>query len=98
MSKRGIGIGTEVAPNALEARHGAGQRRHRWRGFAARQMADASADAARKVPARSQPQCGPVELGISERAHYRDIVAITAKGVPIYGVDIDVLQFVVTVG
>jgi len=40
----------------------------------------------------------PLELGISERPHYRDIVAITAKGVPIYGVDIDVLQFVVTVG
>ena len=31
-----IGVGTEVAPNDLETRHGAGQRRHRWRGFAAR--------------------------------------------------------------
>src|SRR4029077_4373760 len=37
----------------------------------------------------------PVELGISERPHYRDIAAITAKGAPIYGVDINVLQFVV---
>jgi predicted DNA-binding transcriptional regulator YafY len=36
-----------------------------------------------------------VELGISERPHYRDIAAITAKGAPIYGVDINVLQFVV---
>jgi len=36
----------------------------------------------------------PVELGISERTHYRDIAALTAKGAPIYGVDIDVLQFV----
>jgi len=25
----------------------------------------------------------PVELGISERPHYRDIAAITAKGAPI---------------
>jgi hypothetical protein len=40
----------------------------------------------------------PVELGISERPHYRDIATVTAKGAPIYGVDIDVLQFVVTVG
>jgi hypothetical protein len=40
----------------------------------------------------------PVELGISERPHYRDIATVTAKRAPIYGVDIDVLQFVVTVG
>ena len=36
----------------------------------------------------------PVELGISERTHYRDIAALTAKSAPIYGVDIDVLQFI----
>jgi len=37
----------------------------------------------------------PVALSILERPHYRDIAAITAKGAPIYGVDINVLQFVV---
>ena len=46
---------------------------------------DRSLDAARRA-------------GILEHPHYRDIATITAKGAPIYGVDIDVLQFVVTVG
>jgi predicted DNA-binding transcriptional regulator YafY len=31
----------------------------------------------------------PVELGISERPHYRDVATVTAKGAPIYGVDIE---------
>jgi hypothetical protein len=49
------------------------------------------AESARPIAASMRP----VELGISERPHYRDIAAITAKGAPIYGVDINVLQFVV---
>jgi predicted DNA-binding transcriptional regulator YafY len=35
-----------------------------------------------------------VELGVSERTLYRDIAELTAQGAPIYGLDIDVLQFV----
>jgi predicted DNA-binding transcriptional regulator YafY len=34
-----------------------------------------------------------VEPDVSQRTLDRDIAELTAKGAPIYGVDIDVLQF-----
>jgi hypothetical protein len=73
-------IGFEVAPNDFEARHGAGQRRHRWHGFTARAarwltLLQTLRGKARPITASVRA----VELGVSERMPYRDIAELTAQ-------------------
>jgi hypothetical protein len=88
-------IGIEVAPNDFEARHGAGQRRHRRRGFVAgtaRWLTLLQTSRGRAGPITASVRA--VELGVSERMPYRDIAELTAQGAPINGVVIDVLRVI----
>jgi hypothetical protein len=68
-------IGIEVAPNDFQARHrcGSAPSSLAWICGARGQMADASANAARK-------SVRAVELGVSERMPYRDITELNAQG------------------
>ena len=68
-------IGIEVAPNDFQARHrcGSAPSSLAWICGARGQMADASANAARK-------SVRAVELGVSERMPYRNIAELNAQG------------------
>jgi hypothetical protein len=65
-------IGIAVAPNDFEARHGAGQRRHRWRGFA---RAAGWLMLLRTPRRKSRPIIASV-LAVSERTLDRDIAEL----------------------